>query len=122
MDITPLFGISLTTLSIPFSVLIYWRIPLVESYKVNTNGCVKDGFASEWEIIRNLSDLWIESNSTLAIHCITRGGGPWSIQATLRHIRNLIAFDRDTISHIILEGNQVTDLLASENWNSRCYF
>ncbi|KAL2455920.1 Uncharacterized protein Adt_47033 [Abeliophyllum distichum] len=122
MDITLLFGISLTTLSIPFPVLVYWRIPLVESYKVNTNGCVKDGFTSEWGIIRNLSDLWIEFNSTLAIHCITRGGGPWSIQATLRHIRHLIAFDRDTISHIILEGNQVTDLLTSENWNSHCYF
>ncbi|KAL2466024.1 Uncharacterized protein Adt_41875 [Abeliophyllum distichum] len=27
-----------------------------------------------------LSDLWIEFNSTLAIHCITRSGGPWSIQ------------------------------------------
>ncbi|KAL2481333.1 Uncharacterized protein Adt_34299 [Abeliophyllum distichum] len=37
MDIAPLFCISLTTLS--FS-------PLVKSYKVNTDGCVKDGFAS----------------------------------------------------------------------------
>ncbi|KAL2492075.1 Uncharacterized protein Adt_27703 [Abeliophyllum distichum] len=41
-----------------------------------------------------LSDLWIESNSTLAIHCITRGGGLWSIQATLRHIGHLLTFDR----------------------------
>ncbi|KAL2465179.1 hypothetical protein Adt_41030 [Abeliophyllum distichum] len=39
-----------------------------------------------------LSDLWIESDSALAIHCITRGGGPWSIHATLRHIRHLLTF------------------------------
>ncbi|KAL2464857.1 Ribonuclease H domain [Abeliophyllum distichum] len=31
-----------------------------------------------------LSVLWVESDSTLAIHCITKGGGPWHIQATLR--------------------------------------
>ncbi|KAL2492109.1 Uncharacterized protein Adt_27737 [Abeliophyllum distichum] len=67
-----------------------------------------------------LSDLWIESNSTLAIHCITRGGGPWSIQATLRHIRHLLTFDRYTISHIYREENQVADLLASEGWDRYC--
>ncbi|KAL2497804.1 Uncharacterized protein Adt_23354 [Abeliophyllum distichum] len=47
-----------------------------------------------------LSVLWVESDSTLAIHCITKGGGPWHIQATLRHIRHLLALDRDTITHI----------------------
>ncbi|KAL2531469.1 Ribonuclease H protein [Abeliophyllum distichum] len=69
-----------------------------------------------------LSDLWIESDSTLAIHCIIRGGGPWSIQATLRHIRHLLAFNRDTISHIFREGNQVVNLLASKGWNRHCNF
>ncbi|KAL2505651.1 Ribonuclease H protein [Abeliophyllum distichum] len=61
-----------------------------------------------------LLDLWIESDFTLVIHCITRNGGPWSIQATLRDIRHLFAFDCDTISHTYREGNQVADLLASE--------
>ncbi|KAL2486966.1 RNase H domain-containing protein [Abeliophyllum distichum] len=46
MDITPLFGISLTTPSLPPPVLVYWRTPPGRSYKVNTDGCVKDGFAS----------------------------------------------------------------------------
>ncbi|KAL2486409.1 Uncharacterized protein Adt_31165 [Abeliophyllum distichum] len=68
-----------------------------------------------------LSDLWVESDSTLAIHCITKGGGPWHIQATIRHIRHLLVLDRDTITHIYREGNQVADLLASEGWERRCY-
>ncbi|KAL2470317.1 Heat shock 70 kDa protein 17-like [Abeliophyllum distichum] len=68
-----------------------------------------------------LSVLWVESDSTLAIHCITKGGGPWHIQATIRHIRHLLTLDRDTITHIYREGNQVADLLASEGWDRRCY-
>ncbi|KAL2518747.1 Retrotransposon [Abeliophyllum distichum] len=151
LDITPLFGIFLTTQSLPPPVLVYWRTPPGGSYKINTDGCVKDGFASGGRVIRDsssqcvraffssygecpileaelraifdgiilaqrlvLSDLWIESDSTLVIHCIPRGGGPWSIQATLHHIRHHLTFDRDTISHIYREGNQVADLLASE--------
>ncbi|KAL2531299.1 SVP3 [Abeliophyllum distichum] len=69
-----------------------------------------------------LSVLWVESDSTLAIHCITKGGGPWHIQVTLRHIRHLLALDRDTITHIFREGNQVADLLASEGWDRRYYY
>ncbi|KAL2491819.1 Uncharacterized protein Adt_27447 [Abeliophyllum distichum] len=69
-----------------------------------------------------LSVLWVESDSTLAINCITKGGGPWHIQATLRHIRHLLALDRDTITHIFREGNQVADLLASEGWDRRYYY
>ncbi|KAL2526397.1 Uncharacterized protein Adt_11451 [Abeliophyllum distichum] len=159
IDIAHLFAISLTTPSISPPVLVYWRTPPVGSYKVNTDGCVKDGFASGGEIIRDssgqcvraffssygecpileaelraildgiilarrivLSPLWIEADSTLAIHCITKGGGPWSIQATLRHIRHLLASDCDTISHIYREGKQVADLLVSEGWDRRCYF
>ncbi|KAL2476811.1 Uncharacterized protein Adt_37547 [Abeliophyllum distichum] len=69
-----------------------------------------------------LSVLWVESDSTLAIHCITKGGGPWHIQATLRHIRHLLVLDMDTITHIFRESNQVADLLASESWDRHCYY
>ncbi|KAL2497408.1 Uncharacterized protein Adt_22958 [Abeliophyllum distichum] len=135
-----------------------WRFS-VGSYKINTDGCVKDGVASGGGIIRDssgqciraffsfygdctileaelraildgiilaqrlgLSVLWVESDSTLAIHCIIKGGGPWHIQATLRHIRHLLALDRNTITHIFREGNQVADLLASEGWDRRYYY
>ncbi|KAL2471334.1 hypothetical protein Adt_39470 [Abeliophyllum distichum] len=46
MNIAHLFGISLTTPFLPLSVLVYWRTPLVRSYKVNTDKCVKDRFVS----------------------------------------------------------------------------
>ncbi|KAL2527535.1 Uncharacterized protein Adt_12589 [Abeliophyllum distichum] len=58
---------------------------------------ILDGIILAQRIV--LSDLWIESYCTLAIYCITRGGGPWSIQDTLHHIRHLLAFDHDSISH-----------------------
>ncbi|KAL2462072.1 RNase H domain-containing protein [Abeliophyllum distichum] len=158
MDIAPIFGVIITTPSHPPPTLVFWRTPPVGSYKINTDGCVKDGFASGGGIIRDssgqciraffsfygdctileaelraildgiilaqrlgLSVLWVESDSTLAIHCITKGGGPWHIQATIRHIRHLLALDRDTITHIYREGNQVADLLASEGWDRRSY-
>ncbi|KAL2526562.1 RNase H domain-containing protein [Abeliophyllum distichum] len=38
----------------------------------------------------------------------------WTIQDTLRHIRHLLVFYRDTVTHIYREGNQVADSLASE--------
>ncbi|KAL2486928.1 Uncharacterized protein Adt_31684 [Abeliophyllum distichum] len=149
----------LVSLLPPPPTLVFWRTPPVGSYKINTDGCVKDGVASGGGIIRDssgqciraffsfygdctileaelraildgiilaqrlgLSVLWVESDSTLAIHCITKGGGPWHIQATLRHIRHLLALDRDTITHIFREGNQVADLLASEGWDRRYYY
>ncbi|KAL2459896.1 Ribonuclease H protein [Abeliophyllum distichum] len=127
MDIAPLFGVTITTPSPPPpSILVFWSTPPVGSYKINTDGCVKDGFASGGGIIRDSdlgkSVLWVESDSTLAIHCITKGGGPWHIQATLWHIRHLLALDRDTITHIFREGNQVADLLALEGWDRCCYY
>ncbi|KAL2506264.1 Uncharacterized protein Adt_21885 [Abeliophyllum distichum] len=159
MDIAPLFGVIITTPSPPPPTLVFWRTLPVGSYKINTDGCVKDGVASGGGIIRDssgqciraffsfygdctileaelraildgiilaqrlgLSVLWVESDSTLAIHCITKGGGPWHIQATLRHIRHLLAMDRDTITHIFREDNQVADLLASEGWDRRYYY
>ncbi|KAL2481107.1 Uncharacterized protein Adt_34073 [Abeliophyllum distichum] len=68
-----------------------------------------------------LYNLWIEADSTLAMYYITRGGGRCSIQDTLRYIRHLFTFDRDTISHIYREENQVADLRASECWDRCCY-
>ncbi|KAL2480194.1 RNase H domain-containing protein [Abeliophyllum distichum] len=68
-----------------------------------------------------LVDLWIETDSTLAVHCISRGGGPWVIQSMLRHIRHLLSFDRDIVFHIFREGNQVADSLAFEGWDRQHY-
>ncbi|KAL2518268.1 Uncharacterized protein Adt_14515 [Abeliophyllum distichum] len=116
--------------------LVYWRALLAGSAKINTDGCVKDVFASGRGVIRNytwhcirafsagyrdifileaelrtilqgiehvrrmgLVDLWIETDSTLAVHCISRGGGPWVIQSILTCIRHLLSFDRDTVFH-----------------------
>ncbi|KAL2464856.1 Uncharacterized protein Adt_40707 [Abeliophyllum distichum] len=116
LDIIILFGISLTAPSHSPPVLVFWRSPPVGSYKINTDGYVKDGFTSGGRIIRDstgqcvrafysfygdcaileaelraildgiilaqrigLLVLWIELDSTLAIHCITRGGRPWAI-------------------------------------------
>ncbi|XP_022866066.1 uncharacterized protein LOC111385870 [Olea europaea var. sylvestris] len=138
--------------------MVVWRTPPVGSYKINTDGCVKDGFVSGGCIIRDhagycirafsasygpcfileaelraildglllarglgISAIWLEADSTLAIHCITKGGGPWSIQGILRQIRDFICFDRDTVSHIYREGNQVADSLASEGWDHQRY-
>ncbi|KAL2527460.1 Uncharacterized protein Adt_12514 [Abeliophyllum distichum] len=159
VHVGPTLQLIYTILSIVASKPFHDRAPLVGSYKVNTDGCVKDRFASGGVIIRDslgqcvraffssyrecpileaesrtilddiilvqrivLSNLWIETDFTLAIHCITRGGGPWSIQDTLHHIRHLLAFDRDTIFHIYCEGNQVANLLSLEGWDLRCYF
>ncbi|KAL2498957.1 Uncharacterized protein Adt_24507 [Abeliophyllum distichum] len=134
--------------------LVYWRVPSVGSTKINTDGCIRDGFASDGGIIRyhtghcirafsasygdifileaelrailqgielarrmGLVDLWIETDSTLAVHCISRGGGSWVIQSMLRRIRHLLSFDRDTVSHIFREENQVADSLAFEGWD-----
>ncbi|XP_022856515.1 uncharacterized protein LOC111377621 [Olea europaea var. sylvestris] len=68
-----------------------------------------------------ISTIWIEVDSMLAIHCITKGGGPWTIQGILRQIRDVIRLDRDTVSHIYREGNQVADSLASEGWDHQHY-
>ncbi|XP_022865542.1 uncharacterized protein LOC111385389 [Olea europaea var. sylvestris] len=68
-----------------------------------------------------ISAIWIEVDSMLAIHCIIKGGGPWTIQGILRQIRDVICLDRDTVSHIYREGNQVADSLASEGWDHQHY-
>ncbi|KAL2541997.1 Uncharacterized protein Adt_02975 [Abeliophyllum distichum] len=119
MDIVHFFGISLTIPSLLSHVLVYWRtlpVRLTRSTLIHTS-------KMDFRVDEGLLGIHqIESDSTLAIHCITKGGGPWSIQATLYHIRHLITFDRDTISHIYRESNQVTDLLASKSWERRYYF
>ncbi|KAL2540715.1 Uncharacterized protein Adt_01693 [Abeliophyllum distichum] len=55
MDIAPLFGVIITTPSPPPPTLVFWRTPPVGSYKINTDGCVKDGVASGGGIIRDSS-------------------------------------------------------------------
>ncbi|KAL2491599.1 Reverse transcriptase domain-containing protein [Abeliophyllum distichum] len=60
MDIAPLFGVIITTPSPPPPTLVFWRTPPVGSYKINTDGCVKDGVASGGGIIR----LWVQIYAT----------------------------------------------------------
>ncbi|KAL2511702.1 Uncharacterized protein Adt_17302 [Abeliophyllum distichum] len=153
LDLALRFGITLIspTPNPQPPTLVYWRVLSDGSAKINTDGCVRDGFASGGSVIRDhighcirafsagygdifilevelrailqgielarrmgLVDLWIETDSTLAVHCISRGGGPWVIQSMLRRIRQLLSFDRDTVSHIFREENQVADSLAFE--------
>ncbi|KAL2506484.1 Uncharacterized protein Adt_22105 [Abeliophyllum distichum] len=131
MDITPLFGISLLTQSILLPVLVYWSTPPVRSCRVNTDGCVKDGFASGGKIIRDSLGQCVRAFFSSYCECPILKAELRAILdsiilarriAAVRHIRHLIAFDRNTISHIYREGNQVVDLLASKGWNRRCYF
>ncbi|KAL2526229.1 Uncharacterized protein Adt_11283 [Abeliophyllum distichum] len=79
------------------------------SYKVNTDGCVKDRYASGGGLSR-IHKIYGLSPTLLWPFTARQSGGHWSIQATLRHIRHLLAFDRDTISHIYREDNQLTNL------------
>ncbi|KAL2512697.1 Uncharacterized protein Adt_18297 [Abeliophyllum distichum] len=111
-DLVPHFGITLISPTPNPPTLVYWRAPLAGSAKINTDGCVKDRFASGGGVIRDhngrcirafsagygdifileaelrailqrielarrmgLVDLWIETDSTLAVHCISCGGG-----------------------------------------------
>ncbi|KAL2518280.1 Ribonuclease H domain [Abeliophyllum distichum] len=45
----------------PPPTLVFWRTPPVGSYKINTDGCVKDGFASGGGIIRDSSGQCIRA-------------------------------------------------------------
>ncbi|KAL2513416.1 Uncharacterized protein Adt_19016 [Abeliophyllum distichum] len=45
----------------PPPMLVFWRTPPVGSYKINTDGCVKDGFASGGGIIRDSSGQCIRA-------------------------------------------------------------
>ncbi|KAL2505914.1 hypothetical protein Adt_21535 [Abeliophyllum distichum] len=71
MDITPHFGISLTTLSLLPPVLVYWRTPPKGSYKINSDGCVKDGFASRWRIIRYSLDQSVSVFVSSSLHMVS---------------------------------------------------
>ncbi|KAL2517021.1 zf-RVT domain-containing protein [Abeliophyllum distichum] len=61
MDIAPLFDVIITTPSPPPPTLVFWRTPPVGSYKINTDGCVKDGVASGGGIIRDSSGQCIRA-------------------------------------------------------------
>lgn len=136
------FGISLTLPPPLPAIVVVWRTLPMGSYKINTNGYVKNGFASGGGINRDhtrncirvfsvsygpclnlevklraiiygillargvgISTIWVYADLSVAIHCITRGGGPWKIQGTFRQIRDLISFDRDMVSHIYRKEN-----------------
>ncbi|KAL2453113.1 Uncharacterized protein Adt_49387 [Abeliophyllum distichum] len=46
---------------LPTPTLVFWRTPLVGSYKINTDGCVKDRFASGGGVIRDSSGQCIRA-------------------------------------------------------------
>ncbi|KAL2542518.1 Uncharacterized protein Adt_03496 [Abeliophyllum distichum] len=46
LDLAPHFGITLISPTPNPPTLVYWRVPSVGSAKINTDGCVRDGFAS----------------------------------------------------------------------------
>ncbi|KAL2505042.1 Uncharacterized protein Adt_20663 [Abeliophyllum distichum] len=110
--------------------LVYWHALSAGCAKINTDGCIRDGFTSGRGVIRDhtrhcirafsasygnifileaelrvilqgielarrmgLVDLWIETDSTMAVHCISRGGDSWVIQSILKRIRHLLSFD-----------------------------
>ncbi|KAL2519778.1 Uncharacterized protein Adt_16025 [Abeliophyllum distichum] len=53
-----------------------------------------------------LVDLWMETDSTLVVHCISYGGGPWVIQSILTRIRHLLSFDQDTFFTFFERGTR----------------
>ncbi|KAL2505588.1 Uncharacterized protein Adt_21209 [Abeliophyllum distichum] len=46
LDLAPHFGITLISPTPNPPTLVYWRVPSVGFAKINTDGCVRDGFAS----------------------------------------------------------------------------
>ncbi|KAL2500197.1 Uncharacterized protein Adt_25747 [Abeliophyllum distichum] len=61
--------------------LVFWHTPPVGSYKINTDGCVKDGFASGRVIIRDSSGQCIRAFFSFYGDCII-------LEAELRAILN----------------------------------
>lgn len=66
------------------------------------------------------SDLWVKTDSTLAINCVTRDAGPWAIWDIPRRIRNL-SLNQDSIFRIYRNRNQVVVSLATEGWDHCCF-
>ncbi|KAL2505565.1 Retrotransposon [Abeliophyllum distichum] len=57
-DFDPHFGITLISPT-PNSPIVYWRAPSVGYAKINTDGCVRDGFASGEGVIRDHTGRFI---------------------------------------------------------------
>ncbi|KAL2534444.1 Uncharacterized protein Adt_07795 [Abeliophyllum distichum] len=112
--ITPLFGIFLTTPSLPLPVLVYWRTPPGGSYKVNTDGCVKDGFASRGWIIRDSSGQCVSAFFSSYGECSI-------LEAELRAIfdgiilvqRLVLSDDRNSATMLISVGGGLSPEVAS---------
>lgn len=49
--------------------------------------------------------IWVETDLTIAIHCISTGGEPWTFQSIRRQISELISFNKDIVFHIYGERN-----------------
>lgn len=46
LKLTSLFGIYMTLLPPSLPIMVVWHTALIGSYKINTKGCIKGGFAS----------------------------------------------------------------------------
>ncbi|KAL2486578.1 RNase H domain-containing protein [Abeliophyllum distichum] len=53
LDLALHFGITLMSPTPNSPTLVYWRVPSVGSVKINTDGYVRDGFASGGGVIRD---------------------------------------------------------------------
>ncbi|KAL2462035.1 Uncharacterized protein Adt_45455 [Abeliophyllum distichum] len=63
LDFAPHFGITPISLTPNPSTLVYWRAPSTGSVKINTNGCIRDGFASGGGVIRDHTGCCIRAFS-----------------------------------------------------------
>ncbi|KAL2542268.1 Uncharacterized protein Adt_03246 [Abeliophyllum distichum] len=63
LDLAPHFGITLISPIPNPPTLVYWRAPSAGSTKINTDGCVRDGFASGEGIIRDNTGRCIKAFS-----------------------------------------------------------
>ncbi|KAL2470937.1 RNase H domain-containing protein [Abeliophyllum distichum] len=62
-DLAPHFGITLVSPTPNPSTLVYWRAPSAGYAKINIDGCVRDGFASAWSVIRDHTGCCIRAFS-----------------------------------------------------------
>lgn len=64
----------------------------------------------EFHLLIDLNSLiWMEVELFVAVHYITNGGGPCTIQIILGQTKHHLSIDRNTISHTYREGNQSAD-------------
>lgn len=92
----------MTLLSLAVLAFVMWHTPPVESYKINTYGCIMDGFTSNGGIIRN--------HTRYCIKAFSSSYGPYLIlEAELRAILDVILLSRGLgISAIWVEKDLTT--------------